>query len=79
MILESEIATNNLPKNVKWADMGLGNRIRELTHQAEQIEKRDVLTPEDWNEIVKMTYDLSRLALEVVDYAIEQRKRSIGG
>lgn len=70
---------NNLPKNVKWADMGLGNRIRELTHQAEQIEKRDVITPEDWNEIVKMTYDLSRLALEVVDYAIEQRKRSIGG
>lgn len=59
--------------------MGLDNRIRELTHQAEQIEKRDVLTPEDWNEIVKMTYDLSRLALEVVDYAIEQRKRSIGG
>ncbi|MCT7720555.1 MAG: hypothetical protein N5847_05510 [Lactobacillus crispatus] len=70
---------NNLPKNVKWADMGLGNRIRELTHQAEQMEKRDVLTPEDWNEIVKMTYNLSRLALEVVDYAIEQRKRSIGG
>ena len=31
---------NNLPKNVKWADMGLGNRIRELTHQAEQIEKK---------------------------------------
>lgn len=59
--------------------MGLGNRIRELTHQAEQMEKRDVLTPEDWNEIVKMTYDLRRLALEVVDYAIEQRKRSIGG
>ena len=70
---------NNLPKNVKWADMGLDNRIRELPHQAEQIEKRDVITPEDWNEIVKMTYDLSRLALEVVDYAIEQRKRGIGG
>lgn len=59
--------------------MGLDNRIRELTHQAEQIEKWDVITPEDWNEIVKMTYDLSRLALEVVDYAIEQRKRGIGG
>ena len=58
---------NNLPKNVKWADMRLDNRIRELTHQAEQIEKRDVITPEDWNEIVKMTYDLSRLAIEVVD------------
>lgn len=57
---------NNLPKNVKWADMGLDNRIRELT-------------PEDWNEIVVMTYDLSRLALEVVDYAIEQRRRGIGG
>lgn len=70
---------NDLLKNVKWPDTGLDNRIRELTHQAEQIEKRDVLTPEDWNEIVKMTYDLSRLALEVVDYAIEQRKRSIGG
>lgn len=59
--------------------MGLDNRIRELTHQAKQIEKHDVLTLEDWNEIVVMTYDLSRLALEVVDYAIEQRKRSIGG
>lgn len=70
---------NNLPKNVKWADMGLDNRIRELTHQAKQIEKHDVLTPEDWNEIVVMTYDLSRLALGVVDYAIEQRRRGIGG
>lgn len=70
---------NDLLKNVKWPDNGLDNRIHRLTRKAEQIEKRDVLTPEDWNEIVKMTYDLSRLALEVVDYAIEQRKRSIGG
>lgn len=70
---------NDLPENVKWSDMELDNRIRELKHQAEQIEKHDVLTPEDWNEIVVMTYDLSRLALEVVDYATEQRKRSIGG
>lgn len=70
---------NNLPKNVKWAGMGLDNRIRELTHQSKQIEKHDVLTPEDWNEIVKMTYDLSRLALELTDYAIEQRQRGIEG
>lgn len=48
-------------------------------HKAKQIEKRDVLTPEDWNEIVDMAYDLSRLALKVLDYAIEQEKRGIGG
>lgn len=70
---------NDLLENTKWSDMGLDNRIRELTHQAKQIEKHDVLTPEDWNEIVVMTYDLSRLALEVMDYAIEQEKRGIGG
>ncbi|MBG0736902.1 hypothetical protein [Lactobacillus crispatus] len=70
---------NDLLENTKWSDMGLDNRIRELTHQAKQIEKHDVLAPEDWNEIVVMTYDLSRLALEVMDYAIEQEKRGIGG
>lgn len=70
---------NDLLENTKWSDMGLDNRIRELTHQAKQIEKHDVLAPEYWNEIVVMTYDLSRLALEVMDYAIEQEKRGIGG
>lgn len=54
---------NDLLENTKWSDTGLDNR----------------LTPEDWNEIVVMTYDLSRLALEVMDYAIEQEKRGIGG
>lgn len=70
---------NNLPKNVKWADMGLDNRIRELTRKAKQIEKHDTLMPDDWAEIVEMAFSLDDLAIEVVDYAIEQRKRGIGG
>ena len=30
---------NDLLKNVKWADMGLDNRIHRLTRKAKQIEK----------------------------------------
>lgn len=70
---------NDLLENTKWSDTGLDNRIHKLMHKAKQIEKRDVLTPEDWNEIVDMAYDLSRLALKVLDCAIEQEKRGIGG
>jgi len=35
--------------------------------------------PDDWAEIVEMAFSLDDLAIEVVDYAIEQRKRGIGG
>lgn len=52
---------------------------RKLTHKAKQIEKHDVLTPDEWAEIVDMAFSLDDLAIEVVDYAIEQRRRGIGG
>lgn len=70
---------NNLLKNAKWSDAGLDNRIHKLTRKARQIEKHDTLTPDDWAEIVDMAFSLDDLAIEVVDYAIKQRKRGIGG
>ena len=70
---------NNLLENAKWSDTGLDNRIHKLTHKAKQIEKHDVLTPDEWAEIVDLAYDLSELAIGVLDYAIEQEKRGIGG
>ncbi|QLL73753.1 hypothetical protein [Lactobacillus crispatus] len=70
---------NDLLENAKWSDTGLDNRIRRLTRKARQIEKHDTLTRDDWDEIVEMAFSLDDLAIEVVDYAIEQRKRGIGG
>lgn len=70
---------NDLLKNVKWPDTGLDNRIHRLTRKAKQIEKHDTLMPDDWAEIVEMAFSLDDLAIEVADYAIEQRKRGIGG
>lgn len=70
---------NDLLKNVKWPDTGLDNRIHRLTRKARRIEKHDTLTPDDWAEIVEMAFSLDDLAIEVLDCAIEQRKRGIGG
>ena len=56
---------NDLLKNVKWPD----NRIHRLTRKARRIEKHDTLTPDDWAEIVEMTFSLDDLAIEVLDYA----------
>lgn len=69
----------DLLANCKWSDMGLNKRLNQIEYLVKLLRQSDTLTPENWEKIIAITFELNNDVDELIDYAISTHSNMIGG
>lgn len=69
----------DLLANCKWADTGLNKRLNKIEYLVKLLRQSDTLTPENWEKIIAITFELNNEVDELIDYAISTHSNMIGG
>lgn len=69
----------DLLANCKWADTGLNKRLNKIEYLVKLLRQSDTLTPENWEKIIAITFELNNDVDELIDYAISTHSNMIGG
>ena len=69
----------DLLANCKWADTGLNKRLNKIEYLVKLLRQSDTLTPENWEKIIAITFELNNEVDKLIDYAISTHSNMIGG